>query len=104
MRSAGPELRVHNIACTSVYLGLVHTRMSAPTESYRTAPGMTADEAARVICGALVRRPHHIQPWWLGPLRVLAPWCEPLVDWLFFLRLRHLRREPASPAPKDPSP
>ena len=56
MRAAGPELRGHGIACTSVYLGLVHTRMSAPTEGYRTMPGLTADEAAQVVCRALVRR------------------------------------------------
>lgn len=80
LRSASPELAAHAIACTSIYLGLVHTRMSAPTERYRTMPGMTADEAAGVVCRALIERPRSIAPWWLGPLRLLAPWCEGLVD------------------------
>jgi NAD(P)-dependent dehydrogenase (short-subunit alcohol dehydrogenase family) len=101
LRSARPELAAHEIACTSVYLGLVHTRMSAPTESYRDMPGMTAEEAALVVCRALVRRPRSIEPWWLGPLRVLAPWCEGMVDRCF---RRRLRRELAARVPQDRAP
>ncbi len=91
LRSAGPELRQHGIACTSIYLGLVHTRMSAPTAAYGQMPGMTADEAARVVCRALIHRPRRIQPWWLGPLRVLVPWCEGLVDRVLGWSLRRER-------------
>jgi len=98
MSSARPELSAHQIACTSIYLGLVHTKMSEPTESYRNMPGMTADEAALVVCRALVRRPRRIQPWWVGPLRVLAPWCEGVVDRLF---RRSLRGERAGRARQD---
>jgi NAD(P)-dependent dehydrogenase (short-subunit alcohol dehydrogenase family) len=98
LRSARPELAAHDIACTSIYLGLVHTRMSEPTESYRAMPGMTADEAALVVCRALVRRPRHIEPWWLGPLRVLSPWCEGLLDRLF---CRRMRRELAARTQRD---
>lgn len=101
LRSARPELAAHDIACTSVYLGLVHTRMSEPTESYRGMPGMTAEEAALVVCRALVRRPRGIEPWWVGPLRVLAPWCEGLVDRCF---RRRLRRELAARGPQDRAP
>jgi NAD(P)-dependent dehydrogenase (short-subunit alcohol dehydrogenase family) len=98
MRSARPELDARGIACTSIYLGLVHTRMSAPTEHYRDMPGMTADEAALVICRALVRRPRRIEPWWVTPLHVLAPWCEGVVDRFF---RRQLRRELAGKTPLD---
>jgi NAD(P)-dependent dehydrogenase (short-subunit alcohol dehydrogenase family) len=101
LRSARPELCAHDIVGTSVYLGLVHTRMSAPTESYRDMPGQTADEAAAVICRAIIERPRRIEPWWVGPLRVLAPWCEGLVDRWF---CRRLRRELAVPAPVDRRP
>jgi NAD(P)-dependent dehydrogenase (short-subunit alcohol dehydrogenase family) len=90
---ARPELAAYGIACTSIYLGLVHTRMSEPTAHYRTLPGMTADEAAQVVCRALIRRPRAIEPWWLGPLRVLAPWCEGIVDRYF---RRCMRRELAA--------
>jgi NAD(P)-dependent dehydrogenase (short-subunit alcohol dehydrogenase family) len=98
MRSAGPELGAYGIACTSVYLGLVHTRMSAPTESCRDLPGLTAEEAALVVCRALVNRPRAIAPWWVGPLRVLAPWCEGLVERIF---RRRLLREMAARVPPD---
>lgn len=101
MGSAGPELSAYDIDCTSVYLGLVHTRMSEPTEHYRHMPGMTADEAARVLCRALVRRPRRIQPWWVAPLRVLAPWCEGMVG--RYLR-RGLRHQRPTPRPTEPPP
>jgi NAD(P)-dependent dehydrogenase (short-subunit alcohol dehydrogenase family) len=67
--AAVPELKHHGITCTSVYLGLVHTRMSAPTASYRNMPGQTPDQAAQVICRALIRRPRSLGPWWLEPAR-----------------------------------
>lgn len=64
LRCAAPELRTDGVAVTSVYLGLVHTRMSAPTHAFRSLPGMTADEAAAVVCRAVVYRPRTIAPWW----------------------------------------
>lgn len=82
MHSAGTELKRSGIACTSVYLGLVHTGMSAPTKGYERMPGQTPDEAAAVICRALITRPRTIAPWWLGPLRLLAPWWEGPIHWL----------------------
>jgi NAD(P)-dependent dehydrogenase (short-subunit alcohol dehydrogenase family) len=99
--SARSELAAYDIACTAIYLGLVHTRMSEPTESYRNLPGLTAEEAALIVCRALVRRPRRIEPWWVGPLRVLAPWCEGLVDRFF---RRRLRRELAARTPRDRAP
>jgi NAD(P)-dependent dehydrogenase (short-subunit alcohol dehydrogenase family) len=83
LRAAAPELRHRGITCSSVYLGLVHTRMSAPTLAYRGMPGQTPDEAARVICRALVRRPRILEPWWLTPARWLAqPLARPTA-WLY---------------------
>lgn len=78
---AAPELRPQGIRCTSVYLGLVHTRMSAPTEMYRNMPGQTADEAAQVVCRALISRPRRIQPWWVTPARWFAPFLEAPTEW-----------------------
>jgi NAD(P)-dependent dehydrogenase (short-subunit alcohol dehydrogenase family) len=82
MAAAAPELGQAGIACTSVYLGLVHTRMSAPTPGYERMPGQTPDEAAQVLCRALIRRPRSIGPWWLTPARWLAaPLARP-VEWV----------------------
>lgn len=80
--AAVPELRRKGIACSSVYLGLVHTRMSAPTKAYASLPGLSADEAACVLCRALIRRPRSLQPWWLPPLRWLGPMLERPLEWL----------------------
>jgi len=100
MGSARPELDAYDIDCSTIYLGLVHTRMSEPTLGYRDMPGMTADEAAGVVCRALVRRPRKIQPWWVAPLRLLAPWCEGWVDRYF---RRSLRQKRPTARAKDPS-
>jgi acyl-CoA synthetase (AMP-forming)/AMP-acid ligase II/NAD(P)-dependent dehydrogenase (short-subunit alcohol dehydrogenase family) len=64
LRSVAPELRADGVTATSVYMALIHTRMSAPTPIYRHVPGQTPDEAAATICRAIVRRPRSIAPWW----------------------------------------
>lgn len=64
------------MATTSIHLPLVRTAMSAATEGYARAPALSADEAAGLICRALVDRPRLISPWWArlgGPLTALAP-------------------------------
>jgi len=81
IRAAVPELRPQGIHCTSVYLGLVHTRMSAPTKAYASMPGQSADQAACVLCRALIFRPRSLSPWWLEPLYWLSPPLSPLVEW-----------------------
>ncbi|MBS2027108.1 MAG: SDR family NAD(P)-dependent oxidoreductase [Deltaproteobacteria bacterium] len=81
IRSVAPELKGRGIACTSIYFGLVHTRMSAPTEMYRTMPGQTPDEAAQVVCRALINKPRAIAPWWVRPVRWFLPPLEGVVAW-----------------------
>jgi NAD(P)-dependent dehydrogenase (short-subunit alcohol dehydrogenase family) len=80
--AAVPELAPHGICCTSVYMGLVHTRMSAPTESYAKMPGQTPEQAAASLCRAIVYRPRVVQPWWLGPARFLTVPIERLSEWV----------------------
>lgn len=90
LRCGAPELKNDGIDCTSVYLGLVHTRMSAPTEAYASMPGLTADQAACVLCRALIKRPRSVQPWWLVPVYGLSAPLEPLAEWL---QSRMLKRD-----------
>ncbi|HEY7951262.1 MAG TPA: SDR family NAD(P)-dependent oxidoreductase [Solirubrobacterales bacterium] len=66
LRSAAPELRADGVTATSVYMALIHTRMSAPTPIYRHVPGQTPEQGAGTICRAIVRRPRSIGPWWSG--------------------------------------
>lgn len=93
LASAAPELRHAGIGCTSIYLGLVHTAMSAPTAAYASMPGQTADQAACVVCRALIERPRSISPWWLEPLHWLSPPCERIFEWLQFRFTRGPRRD-----------
>jgi NAD(P)-dependent dehydrogenase (short-subunit alcohol dehydrogenase family) len=80
--AAAPELRHCQIDCTSIYFGLVHTAMSAPTAAYASMPGQTADQAACVVCRALIERPRSIAPWWLEPMHWLSPPLERVFEWL----------------------
>jgi short-subunit dehydrogenase len=64
-RSVGLELNACGVATTSVYLPLVRTRMVEPTEAYRNVPAMQPEDAARLICHAIVSRRRTYAPWWL---------------------------------------
>lgn len=92
MASAAPELRQGGVACSRLFFGLVHTRMSAPTEAYASMPGQTPDQAAGVVCRALIERPRTISPWWLEPLHWLSPPLEGLFEWA---QTRLARPDPA---------
>lgn len=71
-RSAELEARHDNVLFSSIYLALVYTRMSAPTPVFREGmtPGMTAEEAARLIARAIVEKRRVIAPWWFFPTEV----------------------------------
>ena len=64
LRAAAAEMRADGVTATSLYMALVHTRMSAPTDDFKLVPGLSADEAAGLVCRAIVDRPSSIAPWW----------------------------------------
>jgi NAD(P)-dependent dehydrogenase (short-subunit alcohol dehydrogenase family) len=66
LRSAALEAAGDGVSVTSVYMALVHTRMSAPTPVFRYVPGLTPEQAADLVCKAIVERPRIISPWWAG--------------------------------------
>ncbi|BAW06804.1 SDR family NAD(P)-dependent oxidoreductase [Nocardia seriolae] len=68
LRTVATEIAADGVTTTSVYMPLVHTRMSAPTD-FSGVPGLTAAEAADLICHAVVARPLEISPWWTGPIQ-----------------------------------
>jgi NAD(P)-dependent dehydrogenase (short-subunit alcohol dehydrogenase family) len=79
LRSVAVEAEPDGIAATSIYMALVHTRMSAPTPVFRYLPGLSPEEAADLICKAIVERPRAIGPWWataaeLGSAVARRPW------------------------------
>jgi NAD(P)-dependent dehydrogenase (short-subunit alcohol dehydrogenase family) len=64
LRAVAAEMRPDGVTATSVYLAIVRTRMSAPTYDDSTVPSLDPDEAADVLCRAIVDRPQVIAPWW----------------------------------------
>ena len=60
-----PELKVDNVACTTIYLPLVKTRMIAPTKAYDKMPAMKPEEVAKLIGKYMINRKQKFQPWWL---------------------------------------
>ena len=80
VRCVGPELRGDGIDFTSMYFGLVHTRMSAATVMYRYMPGLTPAKAADDVCWALVRRPLTAGPSWAKWMGVFSDVARGPVD------------------------
>ncbi|MEV6772254.1 SDR family NAD(P)-dependent oxidoreductase [Nocardia sp. NPDC051030] len=68
LRTVATEIAADGLTTTSIYMPLVHTRMSAPTD-FSNIPGLTAEEAADLVCHAVVSRPREISPWWTGPVQ-----------------------------------
>lgn len=80
LRSVAPELRAEGIDVTSVYMGLIHTRMSEPTPSLRRMPGMRPDEAADVVAKAIIERPRRVQPRWTLPGEIASVLLAPALE------------------------
>ena len=59
-RCAGAEFADSGIQFTTVYMPLVRTAMSAPTDVYRQVPMLTPDEAADLVARAMILRPGHV--------------------------------------------
>jgi NAD(P)-dependent dehydrogenase (short-subunit alcohol dehydrogenase family) len=70
LRSVAPELHADGVDVTSIYMALIDTRMSEPTESLRSAPSLSPDQAADLVAKAIIDRPRTIAPWWLWPAEV----------------------------------
>jgi short-subunit dehydrogenase len=56
-RCVAPEVIGDNVKFTTVYMPLVRTPMIAPTDIYKAFPTLTPDEAAMMLCDALIDKP-----------------------------------------------
>jgi NAD(P)-dependent dehydrogenase (short-subunit alcohol dehydrogenase family) len=59
-RCIASEIVDDNVSITAVYMPLVRTPMIAPTKMYDRFPTITPDEAADMICEAIIHRPKRI--------------------------------------------
>jgi NAD(P)-dependent dehydrogenase (short-subunit alcohol dehydrogenase family) len=56
-RCTAPEVVADNVKFTTVYMPLVRTPMIAPTDIYKAFPTLTPDEAAQMLCDAMIDKP-----------------------------------------------
>ncbi|HEX2070701.1 MAG TPA: SDR family oxidoreductase [Thermoleophilaceae bacterium] len=56
-RCAAPECVADNVKFTTVYMPLVRTPMIAPTDIYKAFPTLTPEEAAQMLCDAMIDKP-----------------------------------------------
>ncbi len=59
-RCAAAEFADNGVEFSTVYMPLVHTAMTAPTEVYRSIPMLSPDEAAQLVVRTLIHRPAHV--------------------------------------------
>jgi short-subunit dehydrogenase len=68
------EVLDDGVVFTNVHMPLVRTPMIAPTKLYRRMPALTVDQAASVVCDAVVSRSRRVTPLVAG----MASWAESL--------------------------
>jgi len=56
-RCVAPEVVGDNVKFSTVYMPLVQTPMIAPTDIYKAFPTLTPDEAAQMLCDAMIDKP-----------------------------------------------
>jgi NAD(P)-dependent dehydrogenase (short-subunit alcohol dehydrogenase family) len=59
-RCVAPECVADNVKFTTVYMPLVRTPMIAPTDIYKAFPTLTPDEAAQMLCDAMIDKPKRV--------------------------------------------
>ena len=89
LRSVAPELHADGVDVTSVYMALIHTRMTAPTPSLRNVPGLYPDQAADIVAKAIIERPGTVAPRWAWPAELSAVLLRGPVNWAAQLWYRH---------------
>jgi NAD(P)-dependent dehydrogenase (short-subunit alcohol dehydrogenase family) len=95
LRSVAPELRVDGVDVTSIYMGLIHTRMIEPTPTLRRLPGLSPEQAADIVAKAIIERPRTIEPWWVWPAEITSVLMRGPVDTAAQLWFRYTSDSPS---------
>ncbi|TDU84203.1 short-subunit dehydrogenase [Kribbella voronezhensis] len=72
LRCVSQEVRNDGVTTSTVYMGLVHTRMSSPTPLLNQLPGLSPEQAADQVCAAVANKPHNITPPFVRPADALG--------------------------------
>jgi NAD(P)-dependent dehydrogenase (short-subunit alcohol dehydrogenase family) len=103
LRSVAPELHADGVDVSSVYFGLVRTRMIEPTPILRKLPALHPNQAADVIAKAIIQRPRAIAPPWLGPVELASVLLAGPADRAARLWYRQYFRDSAGNQQVDPT-
>jgi NAD(P)-dependent dehydrogenase (short-subunit alcohol dehydrogenase family) len=95
LRSVAPELQADGVDVTSIYMGLIHTRMIEPTPTLRRLPGLSPDQAADIVAKAIIERPRTIEPWWVWPAEITSVLMRGPVDTAAQLWFRYTSDSPS---------
>ncbi|TDD47076.1 SDR family NAD(P)-dependent oxidoreductase [Kribbella antibiotica] len=98
LRCVAQEIRGDGVTTSTVYMGLVHTRMSEPTPMLNKMPGLSPEQAADQVCTAIAQRPNNITPPMVRPADVLGNLFRVPTDRLFevYFRRGDRSRKPRS--------
>lgn len=97
LRCVAQEVRDDGVTTSTVYMGLVHTRMSEPTPLLNKLPGLSPEQAADQVCSAVADKPHNITPPFVRPADALGNLFRVPTDRLFQQYFRRTERAKGSP-------
>lgn len=92
LRCVAQEVRDDGVTTSTVYMGLVHTRMSEPTPLLNKMPGLSPEQAADQVCTAVADKPHNITPPFVRPAGALGNLFRVPTDRLFEQYYRRTNR------------
>ncbi|MEU4390127.1 SDR family NAD(P)-dependent oxidoreductase [Kribbella sp. NPDC023855] len=95
LRCVSQEVRDDGVTTSTIYMGLVHTRMSSPTPILNRMPGLSPEQAADQVCTAVAEKPHNITPPFVRPVDALGNLFRVPTDRLFerYFRLTNRSRK-----------
>lgn len=88
LAGVSPELRAAGVAVSSIHLPRVTTAMSAPTAGRYPVPELSVDQAADIVCRAVVTRARRVRPWWAGATKLVVDAAPGVADELWAAVLR----------------
>lgn len=97
-RTLGQEARAVGITTTSIYMGLVRTRMTAPSDFLADIPCLSPEQAAGLLADAIVYRKPKIEAPWLGPAAMIYNPARGLVERRRARRFPEMEDTPSSKA------
>lgn len=81
LRSITPEIKADGVAVSTIYAGVIYTRMSAPTPILRKVPGLRSAEAAWLVARAIMFRERAIGPWWMEAAELTGTVLRGPISW-----------------------